>query len=366
MLVHRLCSSSRTLQTTRRVSTLPCRIRTTTRRSYTGRSATSAVWGQISCQPKWGISSARGGGASRTSSTTNSELRVCPIGVWPPSHLRSQAFHFHQHYCLYTNLFCICIFRRCIICAVLHLFHQYQISCLSYFLIFLIRMTFHFQTWGCSNNACLAGEVEHVFRDFLMRMVSHTYFYERLCGLSWLGYLVLDLYEAIITGEMVATQQYALDLPCILQWVLIPLLILSLSLLLPQPLLVSSLTIGAISIFHHTITNCYYHHYYHTSCISITNSSTSTTTTTRVLARRFVSSIFTNSTTSSFISSINYSISVAFVRLSLRNGFSLYSLLLLPMVSASTSITIMIFRIIWPSVFFFSNSNIISIKNCFY
>jgi hypothetical protein len=48
-------------------------------------------------------------------------------------------------------------------------------------------------------------------------MVSHTYFYERLCGLSWLGYLVLDLYEAIITPEMVATQQYALDLPCILQ-----------------------------------------------------------------------------------------------------------------------------------------------------
>ena len=183
-------------------------------------------------------------------------------------------------------------------------------------------------------------------------MVSNSYFYERLCGLSWCGYLVLDLYEAIITPEMVATQQYALDLPCILQWVLIPLLILSVSSLLPQPLLVLSLTIGAISIFHHTITNCYYYHYYHTSCISITNSSTSTTTTTRVLARRFVSSIFNNTTISSFISSIIYSISVAFVRLSLRNGFSLYSLLLLPMVSASTSISIMIFRIIWPSVFF--------------
>ena len=73
-------------------------------------------------------------------------------------------------------------------------------------------MTNQFQTRVCVTNAFLAGEVEHVFREFLMRMVSHSYIYERLCGLSWQGYLYLDLYEAIITGEMVATQQYAMDL----------------------------------------------------------------------------------------------------------------------------------------------------------
>ena len=69
-----------------------------------------------------------------------------------------------------------------------------------------------FKPAGCSIIPFLASEVEHVFRVFLMKMVSSSFLYERLCGRSWQAYLGLDMYEAIITFEMVATQQYATEL----------------------------------------------------------------------------------------------------------------------------------------------------------